>query len=105
DKPSCFTETGKHVGVGTGPYILDTWNHDQNLKLTINDKYWRKDMAAHVNVEIPIVKDTSTAQAQFEQGSLDVLDQPDPKDIKRIQGDSKLGGMLHKSTFARTVWI
>ncbi len=105
DKPSCFTETGKHVGVGAGPYILDTWNHDQNLKLTVNKNYWRPDMAATVDVEIPIVKDTSTAQAQFEQGQLDVLDQPDPKDIKRIQSDPKLKDMLHNSGFARTVWI
>ena len=105
DKPSCFTETGKQTGAGAGPYVLDTWNHDQNLKLTINKNYWRPSMAASVDVEIPIVKDTSTAQAQFEKGELGVLDQPDPKDIKRIQGDSKLSGMLQKAGYARTVWI
>jgi len=105
DKQSCFTETGKHTGAGSGPYIIDTWNHDQNIKLKVNKDYWRKDQVATADVEVPIVKDTSTAQAQFENGQLSVLDQPDAKDISRIQGDPKLKDQLHKTGYARTVWI
>jgi oligopeptide transport system substrate-binding protein len=105
DKPSCFTETGKHTGAGSGPYIINTWNHGQNIKLTANKSYWRTDQVPAVDAEVPIVTDTSTAQAQFENGQLSVLDQPDAKDIKRIQADAKLGPLLHKTGYARTVWI
>src|SRR5215212_6119054 len=105
DKASCFTETGKHMGAGSGPYYIETWNHDQNIKLKVNKDYWRKDQAAAVDAEVLIVKDTTTAQSQFENGQLDVLDQPDAKDIKRIQDDPKLKDQLHKTGYARTVWI
>ena len=105
DKPSCFTETGKHVGAGSGPYILDTWNHGQNLKLVINKNYWRKDAAAAVDVDIPIVKDSSTALAQYENGQLDAFDQPDPKDIKQLKTDATYKDQLHNVGNARAVWI
>src|SRR5207253_10858069 len=68
-------------------------------------RYRRTDLMARVDVEVRIVKDTSNAQAQFESGQLDVLDQHDPKDIKRIQSDPNLKDQLHNTGFARTVWI
>jgi len=103
DKPSCFTETGANKGAGTGAYILDTWDHNQKLKFTVNPNFWGQ--KATVDVEIPIVKDTTTAQAQFENGQLDAIDGPDPKDLNRIKGDAKLKDMLKSVGQARTVWI
>ena len=103
DKPSCFNETGANMGAGTGAYTLDTWNHNQNIKFTVNPKYWGP--KATVDVEVPIVQDTTTAQAHFENGQLDAIDGPDPKDLKRIQDDPKLKDMLKSVGQARTVWI
>jgi len=107
DQPSCFTETGKAEGAGSGQYILDRWDHNQSLKFKVNPNYWNPAEKATVDVEIPIVQDTSTAQAQFENGQLDVLDQPDPNDIRRIEGDanSPLKDQLKVTGNARTVWI
>jgi oligopeptide transport system substrate-binding protein len=107
DKPSCFMESGQAMGAGSGPYVLDTWNHNQGLTFKVNQNYWNAEEKASVDVEIPIVSDTSTAQAQFENGQLDVLDQPDPNDIRRIKGDanSPLKDQLHVVGNARTVWI
>ena len=107
DSPSCFTETGKAEGAGSGPYILDSWDHNQSLKFKVNPNYWNAAEKATVDVEIPIVQDTATAQAQFENGQLDVLDQPDPNDIRRIEGDANnpLKDRLKVVGNARTVWI
>jgi oligopeptide transport system substrate-binding protein len=107
DQPSCFQETGKNVGAGSGPYVLERWDHNQSISLTVNENYWNPDEKATVNVEIPIVQDTATAQAQFENGQIDVLDQPDPNDIRRIEEDanSPLKDQLHVVGNARTVWI
>jgi oligopeptide transport system substrate-binding protein len=107
DKPSCFTESGAANGAGSGPYILDTWDHNQKLTFKINQNYWDTANKATVPVEIPIVADTATAQAQYESGQLDVLDQPDPNDIRRIKNDanSPLKDQLHVVGNARTVWI
>ncbi len=103
DKPSCFMETGKQMGAGTGAYVLDTWEHNQRLHMTVNPNYWQD--KASVDVEVPIVKDTGTAQVQFENGQLDALDGPDPQSIKRIQSDAKLGPQLYSVGQARAVWI
>jgi ABC-type transport system substrate-binding protein len=107
DQPSCFMETGANEGAGSGPYIIDRWDHNQRLVFRINDAYWDPARKATVPVEIPIVTDTATAQAQFENGQLDVLDQPDPNDIRRIEGDanSPLKDRLKVVGNARTVWI
>lgn len=103
DKPSCFTESGKNIGAGTGAYVLDTWDHDQMIKFKVNPNFWGP--KATVDVEIPIVADTTTAQAQFESGQLDAIDGPDPKDLDRIKGDAKLKDMLKSVGQSRSVWI
>jgi len=105
DNPSCFTESGKHVGAGSGPYILDTWNKEQNLKLVVNENYWNPAGMATVDVEIPIVTDTATAQAQYENGQIDALDGPSPDDLDRIKNDPNLKDQLHSVGQARSVWI
>jgi ABC-type transport system substrate-binding protein len=101
---SSFTETGKHLGAGTGAYVLSSWQHNQEIKLTRNPNYWGSEKPS-VDVRIPIIADTSTAQAQFEAGQLDVLDGPSPADLKRIQGDAKLKDQLHSVGQSRSVWI
>ncbi|HET9493215.1 MAG TPA: peptide ABC transporter substrate-binding protein [Chloroflexia bacterium] len=107
DQPSCFTETGMHEGAGSGPYILERWDHNQALSFKVDPDYWKTEERATVDVEVPIVPDTATAQAQFENGQLDVLDQPDPNDIRRIEEDanSPLKDNLKVVGNARTVWI
>jgi len=90
-------------GVGTGAYMLKEWKHDQSLTLVRNTNYWGPQ--GFVDVSIPIIKDTTTAQAQFEQGTLSALDAPSPDDLQRIQNDPKLKDQLHSVGQARTVWI
>ncbi|HUS16709.1 MAG TPA: peptide ABC transporter substrate-binding protein [Chloroflexia bacterium] len=104
EKTPDFTETGKHLGVGTGSYVLSEWKHEQSLTLTKNTNDWRTEKPT-VDVFIPIIKDTSTAQAQFEAGQLAALDGPNPADLKRISEDSKLKSQLHSVGQARSVWI
>ena len=103
DKPSCFTETGGAMGAGTGAYILEEWNHNSNLKFKVNPNYWGQ--KATVDVEIPIVKETATAQAQYENGQIDAIDGPSADDLDRIKNDPNLKDQLHSVGQARSVWI
>jgi ABC-type transport system substrate-binding protein len=105
DQPSCFAETGQHVGAGSGPYILESWDHEQRLRLKVNENYWNPDEKAVVDVEVPIVTDTATAQAQYENGQLDALDGPSPADLERLQNDANFKDQLHSVGQARSVWI
>ncbi|HUP28230.1 MAG TPA: peptide ABC transporter substrate-binding protein [Chloroflexia bacterium] len=91
-------------GAGTGAYYIESWKHDQSLSLKPNTNYWGAEKAT-VDAFVPIIKDTTTAQAQFERGDLSVLDAPSPADLERIQKDATLGKQLFKVGQARAVWI
>ncbi len=101
---SSFTETGKHLGAGTGAYILKEWKHQQQILLQQNPNYWGSEKPS-VDVAVRILPETATAQAQYEAGQLDALDGPSPADLQRIQGDAKLKDQLHNVGQARSVWI
>lgn len=90
-------------GVGTGAYMLKEWKHDQSITLVRNPNYWGPQ--ATVDVFVPIIKDTATAQSQFEKGTLAALDGPSPDDLARIKADPTLSKQLHSVGQARTVWI
>jgi len=101
---SSFTETGKHLGAGTGAYVLKEWKHQQQILLERNPNYWGSEKPS-VDVAVRILPETATAQAQYEANQLDALDGPSPADLKRIQGDAKLKDQLHSVGQARSVWI
>ena len=90
-------------GAGTGAYILTEWKHDEVLTLEPNPHYWGE--KATVNVSIPVIKDTTTAQAQYEAGQLSVLDGPSSADLDRIKGDATLSKQLFSVGQARAVWV
>lgn len=90
-------------GAGTGAYILTEWKNDESLAMEPNPYYWGE--KATVNVSVPIIKDTTTAQAQYEAGQLSVLDGPSSADLDRIKGDATLSKQLFSVGQARAVWI
>ncbi len=61
--------------VGTGPWKLVEWKHDDYLLFAANPKYWdgrpRSD-----SLEARIIAEPSTAVAEFESGNVDVLQVP-----------------------------
>lgn len=91
-------------GAGTGAYILTEWKHNESLHMKPNPNYWG-DPKPTVEVNVPILKDTDTAQALFEKGQLSVLDGPDASQLDRIKKDAKFGSMLHSVGQARSVWV
>jgi ABC-type transport system substrate-binding protein len=92
-------------GAGTGAYMLTEWKHNEQLTLKVNPNYFDQSRKATVDVIIPIIKETSTAQSLYEQGKLSVLDQPDPEALERLQKDATLSKQLFSSAQSRSVWI
>jgi oligopeptide transport system substrate-binding protein len=68
-----------------------------------NPNYWGE--KATVSVSVPVIKDTTTAQAQYEAGQLSVLDGPSSADLDRIKGDATLSSQLFSVGQARAVWV
>ncbi len=63
-----------HV-VGTGPFKLQEWRHDERLTLVRNDAYF--DVPAHIeSIDYRIIPEDFTRTAEFESGNLDILEIP-----------------------------
>jgi peptide/nickel transport system substrate-binding protein/oligopeptide transport system substrate-binding protein len=61
--------------VGSGPWKLLSWSHDNLLVLARNDSYWG-DKAKSDTLSIRIIPETATQAADFETGQLSVLEVP-----------------------------
>ena len=59
--------------VGTGPWVFESWAHDDVIRLTANARYHlgRPKMDG---IEIRIIPETTTVIAEFERGNLDWVD-------------------------------
>ena len=59
--------------VGTGPWVFESWAHDDVIRLTANARYHlgrpRMD-----GIEIRMIPETTTVIAEFERGNLDWID-------------------------------
>jgi len=59
--------------IGSGAYVIDNWNHDSGMDLSLNPCYWGE-TPDFDKVEIQIVPDAETMNLLFQSGELDVLD-------------------------------
>ena len=58
--------------VGSGPYIIDSWDQGEQLVLVKNDNYWDKEASIDFSkAVIKIIKDSSVAKLSLEQGDID----------------------------------
>jgi len=59
--------------VGTGPWIYESWAHDDVIRLKANPRY-HEGRAKIDGIEIRIIPETTTVIAEFERGNLDWVD-------------------------------
>jgi oligopeptide transport system substrate-binding protein len=64
--------------VGTGPYMIDSWQHNQSITLVKNPDYWNTSNSGNSatpgyvdTINMPIYTDTSTEWLAFQKGTLD----------------------------------
>lgn len=58
--------------VGTGPYMVEVWNHKRNVELVKNPSYWDKANAGYVDrIHMPIIVSDQTQWLEFQKGALD----------------------------------
>jgi peptide/nickel transport system substrate-binding protein/oligopeptide transport system substrate-binding protein len=65
---------GEHP-IGTGPWKLVEWKHDDYLLFARNDDFWGEPPQAD-SLRARIIAEPSTAVAEFESGNVDVLQVP-----------------------------
>ncbi len=73
--PSAGADFGQHP-VGTGPWRFVDWKHDDYLRFARNTSYWGGPPAVDT-LTARIIPEQSTAVAEFENGTVDVLAVPE----------------------------
>ncbi len=62
--------------VSNGPFLLSRWNHDNEMVVVKNQRYWDADSVQLNGLILPILPDTMTEFYLFEQGGLDIAGAP-----------------------------
>jgi ABC-type oligopeptide transport system substrate-binding subunit len=88
-----WTEPGNYVG--NGAYLLDYWEHEAEVGLVKNPDYWDADNVAIEKITLPIIQESATSLALFENDELHVSGYPS-EEVPRIVEDPVLSEELIK---------
>jgi len=93
--------------IGTGPFVLDKWEHDQKVVLKKNPDYWRKDAEGNNlpyldYVEIMVIPDNTIAYQEFKKGNIDAF--PDFPDEFYLEAKSEFGDLLQERPWVGTYY-
>ena len=89
--------------VGTGPWKLVRWKHDDYLLFARNDAYWGG-AAKTDSLEARIIAEPSTAVAEFEAGNVDVAEIP-PDEVEAWEADSAKQRLLEDAPSLQLVYV
>ncbi|ULL17608.1 peptide ABC transporter substrate-binding protein [Paenibacillus sp. H1-7] len=79
-KPDFVKSQGDKYGadadkvIGAGPFKLEKWDHEQQLVLVKNDKYWDAANVKLNKVTVNVVKDASTSLNMYETNQVDLTE-------------------------------
>lgn len=77
-----------------GPYLLDTWEHENKIILVKNPFYYDADNVQIGTLNFYMIVESSTAFSMYENGELDVASPP-LDDMDRVQADPTLSAELY----------
>lgn len=93
---------GQHP-VGTGPWKFVEWKHDDYILFAKNESYWGGAPKSD-SLMARIIREPSTAVAEFEVGNVDLLVVPENETRQWEQTDEKRA-MLHSAPGLRMVYV
>jgi oligopeptide transport system substrate-binding protein len=86
------TEAGNFVG--SGPFILDTWDHNSQIILKPNPN-WYGEKPILTEIQMAMSSEPAQEQAAFEAGEQDMVQTPS-EDVIRVKDDPILGPMVRE---------
>jgi len=88
-----WTEPGNYVS--SGAYLLEAWEHEAEVVLVKNADYWDADNVAIEKITLPIIQESSTYLALYENDELHSSDCSIPsEEMPRVLADPVLGEEL-----------
>jgi oligopeptide transport system substrate-binding protein len=82
------TEAANYVG--SGPYVLDTWNHNSQIILKPNPNWYGAQKSILTEIDMSMTTEPAQGQAAYEAGGLDMVLTPS-EDAQRVKDDPTLG--------------
>jgi len=83
------TEAANYVS--SGPFILDTWDHNSQIILKPNPNWYGDVKPTLTEIHMTMTTDVAARLAAYETGALDILGGVPPSDIERVKSDPVLG--------------
>lgn len=83
------TEAANYVS--SGPFVLDTWDHNSQIVLKPNPNWYGDVKPTLTEVQMPIVADITAIQAAYEAGEVDAVYPVPTEDVIRVKDDPVLG--------------
>jgi peptide/nickel transport system substrate-binding protein len=76
--------------MGTGPFMVDSWQPDQKLVLKRNPNWWGKMEGNITEIVYSPIKTETTRAAALLSGEVDMVLDPSPQDLPRMRASSAL---------------
>jgi oligopeptide transport system substrate-binding protein len=86
------TEAANYVS--SGPFQLDTWDHNSQIILTQNPNWYGDVKPTLTEITMPMYAEPAAAQAAYETDEVDINMPVPSEDLPRVQGDPVLGPEL-----------
>jgi oligopeptide transport system substrate-binding protein len=91
--------------VFNGPFNIEVWKRDVDLKLIANSKYWDREHVGTQSIQFSFVKDPMTVLSLFEKGEIDFIGDPMTTLPLDALSSSSFQERLSYQDVARTYWI
>jgi peptide/nickel transport system substrate-binding protein len=92
---------GKSVWSGTGPFMIKEWLPGDRVVLTRNPNYWNAGEEQYPYLDEVVYRSIPDASAMFaalESGEIDVMLEPEYKDLARYEDDSRFNVIVNPGT-------
>ena len=95
----------KEQTVFNGPFLVDTWRHNDLLSLKPNPLYWDKTHVSIGQIDIYMIQDVMTSYSMFEKKQLDWIGVPFTPLSNELIGQLKKEGILKSHSVDRAFWM
>jgi oligopeptide transport system substrate-binding protein len=77
--------------VGSGPFMLDTWNHNSEIILKPNPNWYGDTKPTLSEIHMSMSTEPAQAQAAYEAGEIDMIMPVPAEDVQRVKSDPVMG--------------
>ncbi len=101
--PAAIKKVGAAYGtpaggaVGTGPFVLRSWNAGDRISLERNKNYWKRGLPKAASAVVRFIKDPAARLAELRAGSVDFTVDLPPDNLASIRGDNKIAAVFRPS--------